>query len=364
LCGRLLSCPLICPRGGQRTLEPTREGFRDRKGASTWNVLGVATGGPLARKALTPVDHVDTVWFGRATRSDITFSDRQDGGMPSVRLTRRAFVAAGGGLLVAAIAGGGPDVAFADDAQLEWGLLTIDPYASTDPQRFGFALETRKRGFASGPKADIAFAFGARAKPKAPYSRATLHAKGLPKKRRIYTVEAAFPQPGPWQATVKVNGQRITHAFQVQAQPQAPVPGTPAPRVPSPTVSDAMGVDPICTRNPPCPLHQQSLSEVLGAGKPAAVMFATPALCQSRYCGPVLNELLTLVGQFEDRITFVHVEIYTSLDGRNTLPAVQAWGLPGEPFLFGVDATGNVVTRLDGAFAHDEQQQLLQRLVS
>jgi hypothetical protein len=284
--------------------------------------------------------------------------------MPPVRPTRRAFLAAGGGLLVATAAGGLPDLAFADDADLEWGLLTIDPYASPDPQRFGFALQTRKGRFASGPKADIAFAAGARARPKGHYSRATLHAKGLPKKRGIYTVDAVLPQAGPWQATVKVNGRRITHAFQVQDQPQAPVPGTPAPRVPSPTVADAMGVDPICTRNPPCPLHQQSLSEVIGGGKPVAVMFATPALCQSRYCGPVLDDLLKLVGQFQDRITFVHVEIYTSLDGRNTLPAVQAWGLPGEPFLFGVDATGNVVARLDGAFGHDEQQQLLERLVS
>ena len=283
--------------------------------------------------------------------------------MPPVLVTRRAFLAAGGGLLVATAAGL-PEVAFAGDAGLEWGLLTIDPYASPDPQRFGFALQTRKGGFASGPKAETAFAFGARAKPKGPFSRATLHAQGLPKKRGIYTVEAVFAQPGPWRATVKVDGQRITHAFQVQEKAQAPAPGTPAPRVPSPTVTDPMAVDPICTRNPPCPLHQRSLSEVIGGGKPVAVMFATPALCESRYCGPVLDDLLTLVGQFEDRIAFVHVEIYTSLDGRTTLPAVEAWGLPGEPWLFGVDTSGNVVTRLDGAFGHDEQQQLLQRLVS
>jgi hypothetical protein len=283
--------------------------------------------------------------------------------MPPVLLSRRAFLAAGGGVLLGAAWGARSQPAFADE-QLEWGLLTIDPYASPNPQRFGFALETKKHGFASGPKAEIAFAFGARAKPKGPYSRAKLHAKGLPKKRGIYTVEAVFPQAGAWQATVKVDGQRITHAFEVQGHSQAPAPGTPGPRVASPTVTDPMGVDPICTRNPPCPLHQQSLADVLGAGKPVAVMFATPALCESRYCGPVLDDLLTLVDGFRDRITFVHVEIYTSLDGRNTLPAVQAWGLPGEPWLFGVDATGTVVARLDGAFGLDEQQQLLQRLVS
>ncbi len=217
--------------------------------------------------------------------------------MPPVPLSRRAFLAATGGVVLGAATGIHARAAFAAE-QLEWGALTIDPYASPDPQRFGFALETTKRRFASGPKAEVAFAFGARAKPKAPYSRATLHAKGLPKKRGIYTVEAVFPQAGAWQATVNVAGQRIT------------------------------------------------------------------AFCESRYCGPVLDDLLTLVGQFQDRITFVHVEIYTSLQGGTTVPAVDAWGLPGEPWLFGVDATGSVVSRLDGAFGHDEQQQLLQGLVS
>jgi hypothetical protein len=282
--------------------------------------------------------------------------------MPPARLSRRAFLAAGGGLLVAAAVDATSGFALGGDERLEWGLLTIDPYASPQPQRFGFALSTRRGDFASGPKADVAFALGPRARPKGPYTRATLHAKGLPKKRGIYTVEAAFPQPGVWQASVRVDDRRITHAFQVQEQAQAPTPGTPAPRVASPTVADSMGVNPICTRNPPCPLHQQSLSDVIGAGKPVAVMFATPALCESRYCGPVVDDLLTHVDEFQDRVAFVHVEIYMSLDGRDTTPAVQAWGLPGEPFLFGVDAAGNVVSRLDGAFGRDEQQKLLRQL--
>jgi hypothetical protein len=284
--------------------------------------------------------------------------------MPPALLTRRAFLAGSGGLLVAATTEATTGFAIGDDARLEWGLLTIDPYASPQPQRFGFSLSTREGGFASGPKAEVAFAFGPRARPRGPYIPATLHAKGLPRKRGIYTVDAAFPQPGVWQATVRVNGRRITHAFQVQDQAQAPTPGSPAPRVPTPSVTDAMGVNPICTRNSPCPLHQQSLSDVIAGGKPVAVMFATPALCESRYCGPVLDDLLQHVAEFQDRVAFVHVEIYTSLDGRETLPAVQAWGLPGEPWLFGVDAAGNVVSRLDGAFGRDEQQKLLQQLAN
>ncbi len=62
--------------------------------------------------------------------------------------------------------------------------------------------------------------------------------------------------------------------------------------------------------------------------------------------------------------SFATAGIYTNLTGNETTPTVQAWGIQTEPWLFGVDASGTVVLRIDGAFGHDEQQQLLQQLVS
>ena len=37
-------------------------------------------------------------------------------------------------------------------------------------------------------------------------------------------------------------------------------------------------------------------------GKPVIAMFATPARCQSRYCGPVLDQLIELAPAYGDRI--------------------------------------------------------------
>lgn len=48
------------------SFEPVMGGFRDRETASTWDVLGNATAGPLTGKSLTPVEHVDTFWFAWA----------------------------------------------------------------------------------------------------------------------------------------------------------------------------------------------------------------------------------------------------------------------------------------------------------
>ena len=88
-----------------------------------------------------------------------------------------------------------------------------------------------------------------------------------------------------------------------------------APRAASPTPADTLGVDPICTRDPMCPLHSQSLSTVIGAGKPVAALFATPARCQSAYCAPVLDEFLDVTKDYGDQIVPVHVEIYQGPTG-------------------------------------------------
>jgi hypothetical protein len=94
-------------------------------------------------------------------------------------------------------------------------------------------------------------------------------------------------------------------------------------------------------------------------------MFATPALCQSQYCGPVLDELLDVMAPYQQQgVTMVHVEIYASTRGATLAPTVEAWGLPSEPWLYTIDATGVIRDRLDGAFATNEVTAALDRLTA
>jgi hypothetical protein len=298
----------------------------------------------------------------KPTRSDITFLERQDRGVPPVLLSRRAFLAASGGVVLAAACGGSSDGGGSGNQELSALLLASDLYASPDPQRIAFALADGG-DFASGPPAKLAF--GAQGRSLGRPVGTELHTRGLPRRRGIYTADVTLPQAGAYLGVVEVSGRGdASLAFQVQETAKAPVPGQPAPRAVSPTVADPLGVDPLCTRNPPCPLHETSLDTLIGAGKPVAVMLATPARCESRYCGPVLDDLLTLVDEYRDRVAVVHVEIYKSLEGSDLVPTVEAWGIQTEPWLFGVDASGNIAARLDGAFGHDEQRRLLQELVS
>lgn len=52
--------------GQSLTFSRTEGGFTDAETASSWNVLGEATAGPLTGSQLTARDHVDTFWFAWA----------------------------------------------------------------------------------------------------------------------------------------------------------------------------------------------------------------------------------------------------------------------------------------------------------
>jgi hypothetical protein len=58
--------------GRTLTFETVSEGFKDKETTSTWNLLGQAVKGPLARRRLTAVPHVDAFWFAWAAFNPAT----------------------------------------------------------------------------------------------------------------------------------------------------------------------------------------------------------------------------------------------------------------------------------------------------
>jgi hypothetical protein len=282
--------------------------------------------------------------------------------------TRRAFLGTGlgivGGLAAATLL---PGTAFAAQDETKYFPLVLSPwlYANAEPQRAVIALShSTSKGiqYASGPSVKIRF--------RAPDGRwtplvsTTYDRVGLPKGRGVYVTEATFATPGVWKAEARAGGQKIPFAIQVNDTPAGPIAGDMAPTAPSPTTADTLGVDPICTRDPQCPLHTESLSAVIGQGKPVVVLFATPARCQSQYCAPVLDEFLKVSEPLRDQAHFVHVEIYKSATGTTLVPTVDAWKLPGEPAMFGIDTAGVVRSRLEGAFGGTEMQQEIDKLLA
>lgn len=175
----------------------------------------------------------------------------------------------------------------------------------------------------------------------------------------IYHAEVAVPRPGRWfvLTATRVGSELLGAATEVRVRRESPVPavGERAPRVETPTLADAGGdVASIDTRTPPSGLHDVSLADVLGE-RPVALLFATPALCQTRVCGPVTDIAVQLATVYGEEVAFIHQEVYRDNEvAKGLRPQLRAYGLRSEPWLFAIDREGRVAARLEGAFGFAE----------
>lgn len=180
----------------------------------------------------------------------------------------------------------------------------------------------------------------------------------------FWAFEAEIADPGFYTLMVE-NGPADGLGVQVNAPEQVavPRPGQPLPPFDTPTVTDGRGVDPICTRDPMCPLHDITLTDALKSGKPVAYLVGTPAYCQTGVCGPVLDFLLAAHDKLADKVTMVHTDIYTDGTLKTIAPAVFAYQMDYEPALFVADASGTIIERLDAVWDADELDATLAKVI-
>lgn len=281
-------------------------------------------------------------------------------------ISRRAFLAGAAGLALTAACGrGGGQVASTTTTAgqpLNLVLGSFQVLAGSE-QRVAFGVLDGQKPVGSDAKVEIAFA-ASDAEPAA-FASATRRDEGI-KERPLYVAHHTFAAPGVYTATAKVGRRTAEAAVQVidPAASQVPVPGKPLPPVATPTTADARGVNPICTQTPACPWHDVSLDAALAEGRPIALLVATPALCQSAVCGPVLDILLELKSEFESSVRFLHAEVFTDNTGKTTTAAVQALRLENEPFLFLAGRDGVVRDRFDGPYDREEARLALATLAN
>ena len=186
--------------------------------------------------------------------------------------------------------------------------------------------------------------------------------------RPYYVVHHEFDVAGNWGVRATIPGKQAGDAVLTVNDPAKvawPVPGAPLPKIASPTPGNAMGVNPICTRSEGmCPFHAQSLDAVVGNGKPTVVLLATPALCQSATCGPVLDILMGEVAASASKLNVVHIEVYTDSTGKTAAPAFAAFHTDSEPAMFLANKSGVVVNRLNGPFDKSEARDAIAQLLA
>jgi len=104
-------------------------------------------------------------------------------------------------------------------------------------------------------------------------------------------------------------------------------------------------------------MHYISLDQALKNGKPTVVSFATPLLCESKLCGPVVDEEMLVLDKIgPKRANFIHVEEFPpGPDLRpdpHTLPSYwKKWGFVTEPWTIVIDRRGIIRARFEGPVA-------------
>jgi len=185
----------------------------------------------------------------------------------------------------------------------------------------------------------------------------------------VYVVpKVKFDQAGPWFAVAVIkdgdsySATRVTSPVVGQFPKVAQV-GKKAPVTDTLTKEDVGGdLSKIDTRIPPSTMHDDNLADVLGK-KPVVLMFATPALCQSRVCGPVVDVGEQVKDEVGDGVSFIHQEIYVDNDPNKGLrPQLAAYGLQTEPWTFLINKDGVVEKRIEGAVGVEELKADVEQL--
>jgi hypothetical protein len=185
----------------------------------------------------------------------------------------------------------------------------------------------------------------------------------------FWVANVRFPKRGRYvvMALAQIDGEIVSSS---QFELTAGAPGAPpdvgdrAIRVHTETPEDVGGnLEAIDTRLPPIPeLHRTDLADVLGK-RPVVLGFATPQLCQTRVCGPVVDVMAEVRSGAADDVAFVAQEIYVDNDlDKGFRRQVASWRLRTEPWTFVIDRQGRIAERFEGAVSVRELRSAVRKV--
>lgn len=187
--------------------------------------------------------------------------------------------------------------------------------------------------------------------------------------KNVYVVpKVDFTHKGPWVAVAMIKGKQGLEAARVSAPPvvggnKVPKIGEKAPLIHTPTASDVGGdLAKIDTRIPHDQMHQVDYADIYGK-QPIVLVFATPALCQSRVCGPVVDVAQQVADEYKGKADFIHMEVYNDNEiSKGIRPQLEAFNLETEPWTFLIDRHGIIRDRIEGAYGVPELEQAMRTI--
>ena len=260
-----------------------------------------------------------------------------------------------------------------DDVGLNAILATID--LGVGPNRVSFLLTTT-RSLVTVPEAGIESFY--RDGPTPDKVVETTQAMFHPwpyGTRGNYVADFDLDGEGLWElkVTVEEQGESLSTFIPLQVEETSLTPslGAQPPATPNKTVADVSDPSELTSSSTPdLDLYQHSIADIVDNGRPALVVFASPAFCTSPTCGPQVETVQGIKDQFQAEVDFVHVEVYDNpqsiqgdLERGEYAPAVRSWGLSeiedylNESWVFILDREGRVTRKYEGFASADELEK-------
>lgn len=193
--------------------------------------------------------------------------------------------------------------------------------------------------------------------------------------RGNYVADFDLDGAGLWElkVTVEEQGESLSTLIPLQVEETSLTPslGTQPPTTPNKTVADVGDPSELTSSSTPdLDLYQHSIADIVDNGRPALVVFASPAFCTSPTCGPQVETVQGIKDQYQADVDFVHVEVYDNpqsiqgdLERGEYAPAVRSWGLSeiedylNESWVFILDRSGKITRKYEGFASADELEK-------
>lgn len=190
----------------------------------------------------------------------------------------------------------------------------------------------------------------------------------IPDVNGFWTANIEFDSAGEWKGEAFVTraeeSELVRFAFDVLEEGLVPNVGDAALPSENLTLTSEPNLKRLTTdQDPEASLYELTIAQAIEAQRPFVLVFATPAFCQTRFCGPVVDNVKEAWQAFGERANFIHIEPFElDADGQQVVgdqgvvaaaPTLE-WNLPTEPWIFIVDANGVIASRFEGTASVSE----------
>jgi hypothetical protein len=194
------------------------------------------------------------------------------------------------------------------------------------------------------------------------------------KVRGLYVAELNLDRAGMWEINATVpepSGNRVGIRFPIEVipEPKSVALGAKVPPTANGTLKDVASVFELTTASEPDDeLYDARIDDLVAAGIPFVVTFASPAFCTNALCGPQVEVLSEVKAEFNEIAKFVHIDLYANpheikgdLSRGQRTPILEDWGIHTDEWTFIVNGQGEVVAKFEAFVPREELSAAVQK---